>query len=210
VTEARDRQPESNRDLDRIVFFSDAVFAIAITLLVLEIQVPYIPEEQVPEQLAASLLALWPKYLGYVISFLSISIFWSVHHRIFRAIRGYNGPLILLNFLFLMFVAFLPFPTALLGEYGNHQLPVAIYATTLAVGRLLLTAIYWYATSGNRLVSGTTSPAEVRFFLARGLTIPLILLLSIVVSFFSVGAAIGSWVLLMAVDAVVLHRRRPR
>ena len=208
MTEARDRKPEQNRDLDRIVFFSDAVFAIAITLLVLQIEVPDIPEELVVEELGASLLALWPKYLGYVISFLSIAVFWNIHHRIFREIRGYDGTLILLNFLFLMFVAFLPFPTALLGEYGDYQLPVAIYAGTLAMGRLLLTAIYWYATSGNRLVSGTTDPTVVRFFLVRGLTIPLIFLLSIVVSFFSVRAAVGSWFLLMAVDAVVLRRRR--
>lgn len=208
MTGTEDRRPEPDRDLDRIVFFSDAVFAIAITLLVLEIQVPAIPEDRVSEQLATSLLALWPKYLGYVVSFLSIAVFWYIHHRIFRDIRGYDGTLILLNFLFLMFVAFLPFPTALLGEYGNNQLPVAIYAATLAVGRLLLTAIYWYATSGNRLVDGTVDPNTVRFFVIRGLTIPLIFLLSIAISFFSVGGAIGSWMLLIAADAVVLRRRR--
>jgi uncharacterized membrane protein len=208
MTEARDRTPEQDRDLDRIVFFSDAVFAIAITLLVLEIQVPDLPEESVAEELGASLLALWPKYLGYVISFLSIAVFWNIHHKIFREVRGYDGWLIFLNFLFLMFVAFLPFPTALLGEYGDYQLPVAIYAGTLAVGRLLLTAIYWYVTSGNRFVDDTLGPKTVQFFLIRGLTLPVIFLLSILVSFFSVGAAIGSWVLLMAVDAVILRRRR--
>jgi uncharacterized membrane protein len=208
MTEAGDRIPEQDRDLDRIVFFSDAVFAIAITLLVLEIQVPDLPEESVAEELGASLLALWPKYLGYVISFLSIAVFWNIHHKIFRDIRGYDGGLIFLNFLFLMFVAFLPFPTALLGEYGDYQLPVAIYAGTLAVGRLLLTAIYWYVTSGNRFVDDTLDPKTVQFFLIRGLTLPVIFLLSILVSFFSVGAAIGSWVLLMALDAVILRRRR--
>jgi uncharacterized membrane protein len=208
MTEARDRKPEQNRDLDRIVFFSDAVFAIAITLLVLQIEVPDIPEELVVEELGASLLALWPKYLGYVISFLSIAVFWNIHHRIFRDVRGYDGGLIFLNFLFLMFVAFLPFPTALLGEYGDYQLPVAIYAGTLAVGRLLLTAIYWYVTSGNRFVDDTSDSKTVQFFLIRGLTLPVIFLLSIVVSFFSVGVAIGSWVLLMAVDAMILRQRR--
>jgi uncharacterized membrane protein len=201
MTEARDRKPEQNRDLDRIVFFSDAVFAITITLLVLQIEVPDIPEELVVEELGASLLVLWPKYLGYVTSFLSIAVFWNIHHRIFRDVRGYDGGLIFLNFLFLMFVAFLPFPTALLGEYGDYQLPVAIYAGTL-------TAIYWYVTSGNRFVDDTSDSKTVQFFLIRGLTLPVIFLLSIVVSFFSVGAAIGSWVLLMAVDAVILRQRR--
>jgi hypothetical protein len=108
-----------------------------------------------------------------------------------------------------MFVAFLLFPTALLGAYGDHQLPVAIYATTLAVGRLLLMALYWYATSRGNLTGGATDPATVRFFFVLGLTIPLIFLIS-VVSFFNANAAVASWFLLMALDAVILHRRGHR
>jgi uncharacterized membrane protein len=67
--------------------------------------------------------------------------FWNIHHTIFGGIRDYDKILILLNSIFLMFVAVVPFPTSLLSEYGNYQLPVAICAATLAVGRLLLTAI---------------------------------------------------------------------
>ena len=106
-----------------------------------------------------------------------------------------------------MFVAFLPFPTSLLGEYENYQLPVAIYASTLAVSRLLLTVIYWYVTSDNRLIADVQDPATVRFFLIRGLTIPGVFLLSIAVSFYSASAAIWSWVFLIVVDAVILRRR---
>jgi uncharacterized membrane protein len=100
-----------------------------------------------------------------------------------------------------------PFPTSLLGEYGNHQLPVAIYAATLAVGRLLLTAIHWYLTRNDRLLDEPQDPATVRFFLIRGLTIPVIFLLSIVISFFSVSVAIWTWFVMLAVDTVVTHRR---
>jgi uncharacterized membrane protein len=107
-----------------------------------------------------------------------------------------------------MFVAFVPFPTSLLGEYGNHQLPVVIYAATLAMGRLLLTVIHWYSTRNARLLDEAQDLGELRFFLVRGLTIPLIFLLSIVISFFSVSAAIWSWVVMIAVDAVILRRRR--
>ena len=85
-------------------------------------------------------------YLSYVLSFVGISAFWLIHHSIFRHIRSYDRVLLYLNLLFLMVVAFVPFPTSLLGEYGDHQLPVAIYAATLAAGRLLLTALHWYAT----------------------------------------------------------------
>jgi uncharacterized membrane protein len=196
------------RELDRIVFFSDAVFAIAITLLVLDIKVPEIPNNLVAEELPGQLLALWPKYFGYVLSFLFIITFWSIHHSIFSVIRGYDRGLIWLNSIFLMFVAFVPFPTSLLSEYGDHQLPVAIYAATLAIGRLLLTVIYWYATSGHRLVDPELTPQTVRFFLLRGLTIPVISLLTIGISFFSVSAAIYSWLLLIVVDTAILLRRK--
>jgi uncharacterized membrane protein len=106
-----------------------------------------------------------------------------------------------------MFVAFVPFPTSLLGEYGNHQLPVAVYAATLAVGRLLLTAIQWYSVRHNRLLEEAQDPATVRFLLIRGLTIPAIYLLTIVISFFSVQSAIWSWVILIVVDSVILRIR---
>src|SRR3712207_3332062 len=152
MTATAQSSPEVGRDRDRIVNLSDGIFAIAITLLVLDIRVPDIPENMVASELPAALLALWPKYLGYVLSFVVISTFWTIHHSIFRPIRAYDRGLLYLNFLFLMFVAFVPFPTSLLGEYGNHQLPVTIYAGTLAVGRLLLTAIHWYSTRNDRLV----------------------------------------------------------
>jgi uncharacterized membrane protein len=210
VTEAAERSPEAGRDRDRIVNLSDGVFAIAITLLVLDIWVPDIPEGMVASELPAALLSLWPKYLGYFLSFAVISTFWIVHHSIFRPIREYDRGLLYLNFLFLMFVAFVPFPTSLLGEYGDHQLPVAIYAGALAIGRLLLTAIHWYSTRDDRLVGESQNPGEVRFYLIRGLAMPVIFLLSIGVSFFSVGAAIWSWVVMIVVDAVVLRKRGPR
>ena len=130
-----------------------------------------------------------------------------IHHSIFRPIRAYDRTLLYINFLFLMVVAFVPFPTSLLGEYGDHQLPVAIYAATLAVGRLLLTAIHWYSTRNDRMLDEPQDPATVRFFLIRGLMIPAIFLLSIAVSFFSVGVAIWTWLIMLAVDVLVIHRR---
>jgi uncharacterized membrane protein len=90
--------------------------------------VPDIPENTVPSELPAALVSLWPNYLGYFLSFVSIAVFWTIHHSIFLPIRYYDRTLLYLNFLFLMVVAFVPFPTSLLGEYGDHQLPVAVYA----------------------------------------------------------------------------------
>jgi uncharacterized membrane protein len=208
MTNTTETSPEVSRDRDRIINLSDGVFAIAITLLVLDIRVPDIPEDLVASDLPGELLSLWPKYLGYFLSFVSISTFWTIHHSIFRPIKAYDRLLLYLNFLFLMFVAFVPFPTSLLGEYGNHQLPVAIYAATLATGRLLLTALHWYSTKHERLLEEPQDPATVRFFLIRGLTIPAIFLVSIGISFFSVSAAIWTWFVMLAIDAIILRTRR--
>ena len=210
MAEAAHSRPEVGRDRDRIVNLSDGVFAIAITLLILDIRVPDIPENLVASELPGQLLSLWPKYLGYFLSFVGISTFWMIRHSIFRPITDYDRPLLYLNFLFLMLVAFVPFPTSLLGEYGNQQLPVAVYAATLAVGRLLLTALHWYSTRDGRLLGEAQDPRTVRFFLIRGLTIPAIFLLSIGISFFSVSAAIWSWLVMLAVDAVIVRRRLAR
>ena len=205
MADSQEQKIEGGRELERILFFSDAVFAIAITLLVLTIEVPDIPPDLVSEELPGRLLDLWPKLFSYVISFLVILMFWTAHHSIFRPIKSYDRGLIWLNSLFLMFVAFLPFPTALLGAYGDQQLVVAIYAGSFAITRLLLTAVWWYATSGHRLVDDGLDLDTIRAFRVRGLAIPLVLLISIVVSFFSVKAAVYSWLLLFGVDIVVLR-----
>jgi uncharacterized membrane protein len=211
VTKPGEQKDQGSKELDRIVTFSDGVFAIAITLLVLNIETPEIPANLVAEELPGRLLDLWPKFLSYVISFLVILTYWISHHSIFSAIKGYDRKLIWLNSLFLMCVAFLPFPASLFGEYGDQPLVVAIYAGSLAITRLLLTAVWWYASSGRRLVDRDLDASMIKAYRIRGLAIPLIFLLSIVISFFSVSAAVYSWVLLIIIDFVlfrVLRRYR--
>jgi uncharacterized membrane protein len=208
VIEPREQKDQGSKELDRIVTFSDGVFAIAITLLVLNIETPEIPANLVAEELPGRLLDLWPKLLSYVISFLVILTYWIAHHSIFSAIKGYDRKLIWLNSLFLMCVAFLPFPASLFGEYGDQPLVVAIYAGSLAITRLLLTAVWWYASSGRRLVDRDLDERTIKAYRLRGLAIPLIFLLSIFISFFSVSAALYSWVLLMVVDFVLFRLLR--
>ena len=205
MTEPGAQKDQGSKELDRIVTFSDGVFAIAITLLVLNIETPEIPANLVAEVLPGRLLDLWPKFLSYVISFLVILTYWIAHHSIFSAIKGYDRTLIWLNSLFLMCVAFLPFPASLFGEYGDQPLVVAIYAGSLAITRLLLTAVWWYASSGRRLVDRDLDASMIKAYRLRGLAIPLIFLLSIFISFFSVSVAVYSWVLLIVVDFVLFR-----
>ena len=205
MTEPGAQKDQGSKELDRIVTFSDGVFAIAITLLVLNIETPEITSNLVAEELPGRLLDLWPKFLSYVISFLVILTYWIAHHSIFSAIKSYDRKLIWLNSLFLMCVAFLPFPASLFGEYGDQPLVVAIYAGSLAITRLLLTAVWWYASSRRRLVDRDLDASMIKAYRLRGLAIPLIFLLSIVISFFSVSAAVYSWVLLIVVDFVLFR-----
>ena len=202
---------EGSRGLDRILALSDGVFAIALTLLVLNIEVPEIPEDLVGQELPGELLALWPKFLSYVLSFVVILFYWTAHHSIFSIIKDYDRRLIWLNSLFLMFVAFLPFPTALLGEYEDQQIVVAVYAGSLAITRLLLSSVWWYVSGRPWLVSVELDRRTIRVFSIRAWGIPLVFLVSIGISFISVTAAKYSWLLLVIVDFVLLRvLRRPR
>jgi TMEM175 potassium channel family protein len=205
MAEPQEQRAESSLGLERILFFSDAVFAIAITLLVLNIEVPDIPQGLVAEELPDRLLGLWPKYLSYVISFLVIFVFWISHHSIFNHFKGYDRKLMWLNALFLMGIAFLPFPSALLGKYGDQQLVVVIYAASVAVTRFMLSAVWWYSWDKPQLVSLSMEASTVRAFHVRALYIPLVFLLSIGISFFSISAAMYSWILLLLGDSVILY-----
>jgi uncharacterized membrane protein len=135
--------------LERIIFFSDAIFAIAITLLALEIRLPETAEGEVTW---GALGALWPKYLSYIISFLTIGGFWISHHRKFRLIERYDTRLMWLNLLALASVAFLPFPTALLGGHGNEKPAAVFYALAVIASGLLFWAVWRYAAHNHRLI----------------------------------------------------------
>ena len=198
-----DQTGEGTRELDRLIFFSDAVFAIVMTLLSLDIQVPNIPANLVSAELPSRVVDLWPKFFSYVLSFMVIGTYWIAHHGTFRYIMSYDRRLLWLNLLFLLSISFVPFPTSLLGEYGDQQFAVVLYAASLAIPRLLLAVIWWYALKGPILISERLNPKMARYHLGRSLTIPLLFLLSILISFFSVSAAIFSWFLMFGVDAVL-------
>jgi hypothetical protein len=105
-----------------------------------------------------------------------------------------------LNLLFLLSISFIPFPTDLLGEYGELRFAVIFYAVSLALARLLLALVWWYVFSGPIRISDELDRGLAKFHLLRSLAIPAIFLLSIGIAFFSTDAAISSWVVLVAAD----------
>ncbi|MEI7587257.1 TMEM175 family protein [Runella sp.] len=117
----------------RLETFSDGVFAIVITLLILNISVPDVPLEQLP----AALLSIWPKILSYIISFFLIGLYWIGHHLYFDKIERVDGSFLLLNLMLLLLISFMPFPTSLLGKYPYQPLPLFLYGLTLLLTNLV-------------------------------------------------------------------------
>jgi uncharacterized membrane protein len=145
----------------RLEAFSDGVFAIAITLLVLEIAVPHLEE---PGQLGQALLDLWPSYIAYATSFLTIGIMWVNHHSVFRQLGEVDHRFLFINLGLLMLISFVPFPTTLLADYawgGNGEAAAVTYGVTLTVTALFFNLLWRYAAWNNRLIRADADPKEV-------------------------------------------------
>lgn len=139
----------------RLETFADGVFAIAITLLVLEIKVPHLDETH--GSLWPALLALWPSYLGYFVSFFTIGIMWVNHHVIFQYVRRCDRRFLFANVFFLMGIAFAPFPTAVLAEHLPHaetrQAATAFYNGFYVVMAILFNVVWRFGIGrGGRLL----------------------------------------------------------
>jgi uncharacterized membrane protein len=135
------------RGPERVEAFSDGVFSIAITLLVLEIHVPNLGEGATPQALVGALAAQWPSYIGYVVSFLTIGNAWINHHNLFRLVGRVSHGLLITNLLLLMAVGFLPFPTALLADTlgkPGEQVGVLVYAGTFVFTAVMFNLL-WFA-----------------------------------------------------------------
>jgi len=188
--------------LERIVFFSDAVFAIAITLLALEIRLPETASNLGNDELTKDLIALWPKFLGYVISFMVIGFFWIGHHRKFRLIKRFNGTLLRLNLLLLMVIAFIPFPAAVISSNGNRTATI-FYAMVMILAGLISIAIWVYASNNNRLVDPNLDLIQRRKEIWNPLVMTTIFFLSIGIAFINDDLAKASWGLVAFIPLII-------
>lgn len=174
---------------DRLEFYSDAVIAISATLLVIDIKVPRIEETAAQAILLNALLKQWSLYLSFVMSFIYIGIAWASHHNMFRYIKRSNHTLLLVNLLFLMCIAFVPFSSALLAEYigkNGQQTAAFVYLGTLTATALSYNAIWWYATRNHHLIDKDTDPRLVKAMTKEyALSLPLHLI-ALVLAFFNV------------------------
>jgi uncharacterized membrane protein len=151
------------RATDRLEAFTDAIIAIAITLLVLDIKVPSREVNESNQALWHALGDIWPNYFGYALSFIVLGIMWVNHHHIFQYIARTNHTFLIINVFFLLCVSFLPFPTALVAEYIGHE--GAKTATIVYTGWFVVTAIFynliWRYPQRAGLIDEAADPAAI-------------------------------------------------
>ena len=139
--------------LERLAFFSDAVFAIAITLLIIAVRLPPgLPDSE--RAIAQTLADLIPQYIGFFVSFFVIGRFWIGHHRVFGRLQRVDDGLIWRNLLFLMTIAFMPFPTALVSHFVSTRVGVGVYAAWLTLAGVFNLILERYAMRGPLAVPG--------------------------------------------------------
>lgn len=186
---------ERGRGLDRIVSFSDGVFAIAITLLVLNFRLPHVASTGTDNRLYHALLDESDTFGAFVASFYVIARYWMVHHRLSIFLRRVDTRFIGLNLVFLATVVFLPFPTEVLGVYGDTVTGIVFYGAAMTLTGVLSTAVWQYAYIG-RLLDPRLTPAWHRAGWVRGLTVPVIFATSIPIAFLDTSLARYWWLLL--------------
>jgi uncharacterized membrane protein len=159
--EEEDEKDDSSQHLEtaRTAAFSDSVFAIVITLLILDIKPPHLGPRQ---SLAGALLAMWPRYVALLSSWAIIGLAWIHHHRVFRYLDHADHMLLKLNLLLMLSISLVPFSTALLASHPDEQLAAVIYSSVVAIDAVLFSVIWGHARRGHRLLRADISRSEAR------------------------------------------------
>lgn len=183
----------------RITTLADGVFAIVMTLLVLGVNVPEVPQEEIADRLVHEVLLLWPLIATYVVSFLFLGIFWMGHHTQFHFMRAVDTTTLWINIIFFMFVCMIPFTTRLVGAYGRQEIGLVLYGANL-IAISLAALVHWRYAARAGLLEPETGDEEVRNATGR---------LLIGMGFFAVAIALAfvnpRWSLVVFLIVPVLH-----
>jgi len=190
------RERFEEKETARLEAFSDGVFAIAITLLVLELGDPSL---RGGVSLSQGLLDEWPSFFALVTSFITILIMWMNHHNMFNYIRRTDRRLMLLNGLLLLFVTLTPFTTSLVASHirlGDASVAVAVYAGTFFLLAIVWNGLWWYCSSGHRLLGKDVTEEQARTITRQYFAAPLSYGAALVIAPFS---GLASVVVILAV-----------
>jgi uncharacterized membrane protein len=201
------RYPRGSDEFGRVLALSDGLFAIAMTLLVVGIEVPDIADPDSIGDLVDALNDLTPSLTSFVVSFLVIGRYWYAHHQMFSLLGAMDRGLVSLNLVYLLLIAFLPFPTGLLGNFFDNPLAFTIYAAAVAAVSGMEVVLLRHAHRNGLLAR--PMPEEVyRFGALASLSPVAFFLLSIPISFWSSEVAIATWFLVIPFGAWA-ERRAP-
>jgi uncharacterized membrane protein len=191
-TKKKSPNPDDSLGLERIVFFSDAVMAIAITLLAIDLKLPEIDPSHALTEVPRQLASIGPSFMTFFISFVVIGIYWTSHHRYFVYIKRYDGRLIVLNLMFLFFIVCMPFVANLLGRYTDVPIVLILYTLAVAALGISMALIWWYA-SRTHLISEELDAQSIRMINVRLYTSPIMFLLAVPFAYVSSTAVILVW-----------------
>jgi uncharacterized membrane protein len=182
---------------NRIEALSDGIFAIVMTLLILELHVPKLPATAANVEVMAALFGLWPKFVSYLVAFVSLGVFWIAHHIMYHAIRRADRTLLWLNIVFFMFVSLLPFSTSVLNAFPRALITPFLFGANLALVGWLLFFQWRYVGSQPGMLASFVTPeyrAAVNF---RMLVVPIATTFTAVVCFWSAGISVAIYLLLL-------------
>jgi uncharacterized membrane protein len=193
TTKHEDKDLKKEFQIERLVLFSDAVFAIAITLLIIELHVPEITTLPYTDKHLLDLLSeLIPKFIGFLVSFIVIAMYWINHHLLFGLLHNYNRKIIWANLRFLFTIVLMPFSSAFYSEYWNRGFitPIAFYAFNITLSGFAIMRLWNIITNpANHLCAEPQPAALVNYYKARSLVAASVFMASFFIAFFNPGIA---------------------
>jgi uncharacterized membrane protein len=194
---------EQGLEFDRVAFFTDAVFAIAMTLLIVSIEPPDLKGDvSDPSVLWDALRDMRPQFVSFFLAFLLLGRYWMAHHEFFAILQRVDRSLMTWNLVYLAFVAFLPFPTLLVGRYETNPVSVVMFALGLAAISGMESVLFALA-HRHELFGRKLGPLEYRVGMIQSTTPVVLFILSIPIAFWSPTAALLSWLLAIPLGIVV-------
>ncbi|MBI1282127.1 MAG: DUF1211 domain-containing protein [Anaerolineaceae bacterium] len=198
-----DQPHERDAGHERLTMFTDGVFAIAITLLALEIR---IPELENKAELGQAIIGLLPQIFVFALAFMQVGILWLAHQRIFRNIVRTDSSFMWMSLIYLMFIAFLPVPSGTLARYGDEFPAVEFFAITLMLVGVVELVMWEYAASHHRLLDSSVTDLQIKETRWRVYYMIAVFGVSILIAFLSPLLAMFSWILLFFTRGLISRR----
>jgi uncharacterized membrane protein len=205
-------QTELDPRLHRLIFLADGVYAIAMTLLAIDLFLPEATSQFSGDELFTSLVDRWPEVLAFVTSFTFIANFWVGHTMLFHLVRRFDGALMWLALLQMMFIAFMPFPTSVVSKHTSEPVANLFYFGTVLLTGVVMELLWWYISGHHRLIDSNLSRQMIRRVHVISLAAPIAVLVLMVLIALGIGQIVTPLILgyVIAFSYVVLGIKEGR